>query len=117
MVVPSFRNQHLARNHDKGQKRIMEKISALDDPDYAAFAWARFRKLMGWMFGVSIIAALSLLTYIHYSVADVPILIMVMIFVGMMVTLLLMAALMGLVFLSSGSGHDEAVMDFAETHE
>jgi len=117
MVVLSFRNQHLARNHDKGQKRIMEKISALDDPDYAAFAWARFRKLMGWMFGVSIIAALSLLTYIHYSVQDVPILIMVMIFVGMMVTLLLMAALMGLVFLSSGSGHDEAVMDFAETRE
>jgi len=117
MVVLSFRKQHLARNHDKGQKRIMEKISALDDPDYAAFAWARFRKLMGWMFGVSIIAALSLLTYIHYSVQDVPILIMVMIFVGMMVTLLLMAALMGLVFLSSGSGHDEAVMDFAETRE
>jgi hypothetical protein len=92
----------------------MEKISALDDPAYASFAWARFRKLMSWMFGVSIIAALAILAYIRYTVADVPILIMVMIFVGMMVTLLLMAALMGLVFLSSGSGHDEAVMDFAE---
>jgi hypothetical protein len=37
-----------------------------------------------------------------------------MIFVGLMFTLMLMAALMGLVFLSSGSGHDEAVIDFAE---
>lgn len=92
----------------------MQHFSALDDPDYAAFAWARFRRLMHWMVGGSTIAVGLIIAYLYLTVPYIPKLILVMIFVGLMFTLVLMAALMGLVFLSSGSGHDEAVIDFAQ---
>ncbi|MBK8629559.1 MAG: hypothetical protein IPN84_04965 [Sphingomonadales bacterium] len=90
----------------------MKHFSALDDPEYAAFAWARYRRLMFGMVGFSTIAVLLIITYLYLTVPYIPKLILVMIFIGLMFTLLLMAALMGLVFLSSGSGHDEAVIDF-----
>lgn len=35
-------------------------------------------------------------------------------FAGIYLTLLMAAALMGLMFLSNGTGHDEDVMDFSE---
>lgn len=92
----------------------MKHFSALDDPDYAAFAWARYRKLMLGMVGGSAIAVGLIITYLYLTVPYIPVLILVMIFIGLMFTLMLMAALMGLVFLSSGTGHDEAVIDFAE---
>ncbi len=89
----------------------MTPFSALDDPDYAAFAWARYRRLMRGMTLFSALAAAAVLAYLHYTEPYLPPLIMVMIFVGLLVTLLLTAALMGLVFLSSGSGHDDSVTD------
>ncbi|HMT43122.1 MAG TPA: hypothetical protein PKA59_01130 [Chakrabartia sp.] len=92
----------------------MKHFSALDDPDYAAFAWARYRKLMFGMVGGSAIAVGLIIAYLYLTVPYIPVLILVMIFIGLMFTLMLMAALMGLVFLSSGTGHDEAVIDFAE---
>lgn len=92
----------------------MKHFSALDDPDYAAFAWARYRKLMLGMVGGSAIAVGLIIAYLYLTVPYIPVLILVMIFIGLMFTLMLMAALMGLVFLSSGTGHDEAVIDFAE---
>lgn len=91
----------------------MKHFSALDDPDYAQFAWARYRRLMAWMAGGSSAITLAIIVYLYFTVPYIPKLILVMIFVGIMFTLVLMAALMGLVFLSSGSGHDESVIDFA----
>lgn len=87
----------------------MVRKSNLDDPEYAAFAWARYRRLMGWMalFTLACVAvALTLLTLmngwmsIHFYIATGA---------GIGASMLLTAALMGLVFLSSGTGHDEAV--------
>ena len=87
--------------------------SPLDDPRNSAHAWARYKRLMRLMAivtGVVISAALGLLysqtgwVSIHLYIATA---------LGIGAAMLLMAALMGLVFLSSGTGHDEAVADNA----
>ena len=85
--------------------------SPLDDPRNAGFAWARYRRLMKAMAGVTlvvVVAALALLEHlgalpsIHFYIAAA---------LGIAVTMLLMAALMGLVFLSSGTGHDDSIIN------
>ncbi len=89
----------------------MANPSPLDDPEYANFAWARYWKLMRWMalFALfCVIISLALLFWkngfvsIHFYIASA---------FGIGFTALLTAALMGLVFLSSGSGHDESIED------
>ena len=90
----------------------MARKSPLDDPANAAFAWARYRRIMRFMFlrtvGVVAIALALLYTHgddevsIHYSIAAA---------LGIGFTMLLTSALMGLVFLSSGTGHDESIED------
>lgn len=83
----------------------------LDDPEYAAFAWGRYWRIMRWMALAAllcIIAGLGLLWWwngvpsIHMFIAAAA---------GIGLTVLLGAALMGLVFLSSGTGHDEQIHD------
>lgn len=89
--------------------------STLEDPDYAAFAWARYRALMLWM-GLASLGSVALgLGALWLLVGPVPIMMMVWTALGIFFSVLLAAALMGLVFLSSGSGHDEVITDpFAE---
>jgi hypothetical protein len=85
--------------------------SALDDPDYAAFAWARYRRLMVWMVLASAVSVVGGLGLLWYLAGPVPWLMMLFAALGIFFSVLLAAALMGLVFLSSGSGHDEAIND------
>jgi hypothetical protein len=51
---------------------------------------------------LGVLYGLGALVSIHFVIATV---------LGIGLTMMLMAALMGLVFLSSGTGHDEAVSD------
>ena len=87
----------------------MVRPSPLDDPKNAAHAWARYRRLMRFMFlltvGVVIIA--MALLYKQMGMVSVHFFIATGLAVGF--AMLLMSALMGLVFLSSGTGHDESV--------
>lgn len=88
--------------------------SPLDDPQTAAHAWGRFKRLMRLMLGLTVgvvIAALALI-YREFGFESVHLLIATALGIGF--TMLLMSALMGLVFLSSGTGHDESVRDFEE---
>lgn len=81
----------------------------LDDPQSARLAWARFRTTMYWMAGIAvafIVVAIIVLEYVYGPLSFVAILAAVGGFGG---SILLAGALMGLVFLSSGSGHDEDV--------
>ncbi|PZO68367.1 MAG: hypothetical protein DI636_09225 [Pelagerythrobacter marensis] len=89
----------------------MMPSSPLDDPESAAYVWARYRRLMRWMFAVTVavvIVALGLLyarngmISVHFYIATA---------LGIGLAMLLMSALMGLVFLSAGTGHDESVDD------
>jgi hypothetical protein len=88
---------------------MSDKPSGLDDPDYAAFAWARYRRLLGWMaLATALIVAIAvgLLDIWYGPLSWIAILAAIG---GFGATIMMAAALMGLVFLSSGSGHDEDV--------
>ena len=89
----------------------MAKPSPLDDSNTAAHAWARYRRLMRFMMTITLLmvgaACIALyrengLVSAHFYVATA---------LGIGFAMLLTSALMGLVFLSSGTGHDQAVVD------
>ncbi len=87
----------------------MVRPSPLDDPKNAAHAWARYRRLMRFMFLLTtgtVIVAMAIL-YKQLGMVSVHFFIAIALAIGF--AMLLMSALMGLVFLSSGTGHDESV--------
>lgn len=88
---------------------MSDKPPGLGDPDSAAFAWARYRRLLGWMgLATALIVAIAvwLLDIWYGPLSWIAILAAAG---GFGATIMMAAALMGLVFLSSGSGHDEDV--------
>ncbi|MEQ1548792.1 MAG: hypothetical protein ABL918_09115 [Chakrabartia sp.] len=92
--------------------------SKLDDPTYATFAWDRYKRLMWWMVLASLTTTLAGLGGLYLMIGPIPILMAVFTAGGVFFAVLLAAALMGLVFLSSGSGHDETIDDpFKDNHE
>ena len=95
----------------------MRGKSPLEDPEKAAHAWARYRRLMRLMALVTtgvVITALAILyakngmVSVHFYIATA---------LGIAFAMLLMSALMGLVFLSNGTGHDASVDDRLENPE
>ncbi len=77
------------------------------DDERAALAWARYKRMMKWMaLAAAVTAGLSLL-YLWQSGAAMPLRLVVATFVGIGLTVLVGTGLMGLIFLSSRSGHDE----------
>ncbi|MEY5008701.1 MAG: hypothetical protein RL764_2017 [Pseudomonadota bacterium] len=98
--------------------KVMEPTkSSLDDPNYAAFAWRRYRRLMAWMVLASLSATIGCLVFLSQLIGDIPIHMMIATAAGVFASVLLASALMGLVFLSSGSGHDDSIHDPLETEE
>jgi hypothetical protein len=89
----------------------MTRPSPLDDPQIAAHAWARFKRLMRWMFGVTLLVVLVFMVMLWTRDEPVSIHFYIATALGVGFATMLMAALMGLVFLSSGTGHDESVAD------
>lgn len=90
----------------------MVKKSPLDDPAQAAFAWARFRRIMRFMFLLTVgVVAISLALLWKFGTAEASIHYYIAAALGIGFTMLMASALMGLVFLSSGTGHDEAIED------
>lgn len=85
------------------------KRSPLDDPHTAAHAWARYRRLMRLMFGLTTGVVIVALVMIYQEVGLVSVHFYIATALGIAAAMLLMSALMGLVFLSSGTGHDESV--------
>jgi hypothetical protein len=90
------------------------KRSPLDDPRVAAHAWRHYKRLMIGMVGMTIAVVIVALTAIYLTVGLVSVHVFIAAALGIVLTMLLMSALMGLVFLSSGTGHDEAVSDIED---
>ena len=90
---------------------MQTRRSTLDDADYAAFAWARYRRLMVWMAGAATFAVIVGLGVLWLTIGPIPWPVIIFVAGGIFFSVLLAAALMGLVFLSSGSGHDESIDD------
>lgn len=89
----------------------MTRPSRLDDPDYNGFAWARYKRLMRWMFAFTILVTATVLGIFYSQYGMISIHFYIATAGGIVAMLLLATGLMGLVFLSSGSGHDEAIED------
>lgn len=89
----------------------MTKQSRLDDPEYAAFAWKRYWRLMRWMGAFTAVMTTGVLTAFYFKYGMVSIHLYIATAGAIITAILLTAALMGLVFLSSGSGHDESIDD------
>jgi hypothetical protein len=85
--------------------------SHLDNPEYAQFAWARYKRLMWWMTLASTTTTVCGLGALWYMAGPIPWLMLLFTALGIFFSVLLAAALMGLVFLSAGSGHDDAIID------
>lgn len=85
--------------------------SPLDDPENAAHAWARYKRLMRFMLGVTLAVVIIAIALLYRSNGFVSIHFYIATAIGISFAMLLMSALMGLVFLSSGTGHDDAIID------
>ena len=79
-------------------------------PDYdrAASAWARYKALMKWMALAAAVAVVLALVYLRSSGQPLPIHMVIATVAGVGLSVLLGTALMGLVFLSNASGHDDS---------
>lgn len=92
----------------------MTRPSRLDDPEYNRFAWARYWRLMRWMAAVTILVTVLVLTTFWWNNGMVSIHFFIATAGAIIFSMMLTAGLMGLVFLSSGSGHDESIEDIFE---
>jgi hypothetical protein len=92
----------------------MARRSPLDDPRISGHAWARYKRLMKWMFAFTIVVVIGTLGTFYLQNGMVSIHFFIATALGIGFAMLLMSALMGLVFLSSGTGHDESVSDLTD---
>ena len=78
-------------------------------PDYerAAAAWERYKRMMRWMVLLAAATVGLSLLYLQRSGAPLPLHLVIATIAGVGLTVLVGTGLMGLVFLSHRSGHDE----------
>ena len=80
----------------------------------SAVHWRRFRRLMAFMLTIAAVAVSVSLWTLHRDGIVLHLHFVIAMGLGITVSLLLAGALMGLVFLSANSGHDDAVIDLSE---
>jgi len=98
-----------APRHDTPFESRTAVPTGLDDPRYAAFAWARFRAIMAWMILAAAVCVAGLIAVMAHVQGPLRLVTMLAIAGGVGGSVVLAGLLMGLAFLSSGSGHDEDV--------
>ena len=72
-----------------------------------ALAWRRYKRLMSWMVVAATVAVLLALIYLKSAGGPVPIHMIIATAAGVGFSVLLGTALMGLVYFSNNSGHDD----------
>jgi hypothetical protein len=88
---------------------MMVRKSPLDDPENAAYAWARYRRIMKLLMAVTVGTVLFALALLYAYNGAISVHFYIAVALGISFTMLLGGGLMGLVFLSNGTGHDESV--------
>lgn len=89
----------------------MKRPQGLDDPEIAAAAWARFRRIMAWMAFLGLLCVAAALGWLASRDSPMPIHVVIATTLGVWLTFMLGTGLMALAFLSSGTGHDEQIED------
>ncbi len=87
----------------------MARKSPLDDPEKAAHAWARYRQIMRLLLAITAAVVLVALILLFAFNGAISVHFYIAVALGIAFTMLLGGGLMGLVFLSHGTGHDESV--------
>ncbi len=100
-------------SHRRMNARMVPE-SPLDDPEYANFAWVRYKRLMWLMTGITSIVLVVACVILYRAGSMVSVHFYIATVVGIGFAMMLMSALMGLVFLSSGSGHDGVMRNTPE---
>ena len=85
--------------------------SPLDEPDNASHAWTRYKRILARMGWFTLAVVLVTLAWLYRENGLVSINLYIATALGIGGMMMLTAALMGLVFLSSGTGHDSAVVN------
>ena len=83
--------------------------SRATDYDRAASAWVRYKAMMRWMALAAAASVVLALAYLKSTGAPMPVHMVIATIAGVGLSVLLGTALMGLVFLSNSSGHDDSV--------
>lgn len=87
----------------------MVQKSPLDDPENAAYAWARYRQIMKLLMAVTVGTVLFAIAVLYAFNGMISVHFYIAVALGISFTMLLAGGLMGLAFLSNGTGHDESV--------
>jgi hypothetical protein len=87
----------------------MVQKSPLDDPINAAHAWARYRQIMKVLMAVTVATVALALAVLFATNGAISVHYYIAVALGISFTMLLGGGLMGLAFLSNGTGHDESV--------
>jgi RsiW-degrading membrane proteinase PrsW (M82 family) len=78
-----------------------------------ATAWRQYKRLMIFMAAAAVAAVLVALIYLRHANGAVPIHMLIATIAGVGFSVLLGTGLMGLVYFSNNSGHDEGAHDVA----
>lgn len=97
--------------------RLPKSQNRLSDPVQAARAWARYRWIMRWVIGAAVLSVAAALVYLRADGSPLTATMIIATSAGVALSVLLAGALMGLIFLSSGTGHDDDVAQFEEEGE
>ena len=75
--------------------------------DEAALAWQRYKALMSWMILASIVTAALALLWLQQTGTEMRLHLVIATIAGVGLSVLVGTGLMGLIFFSNRSGHDE----------
>jgi uncharacterized protein (DUF2062 family) len=87
----------------------MTRKSPLDDPQNAAHAWARYRRIMKLLLAITALVVAVAMGLLFAFNGMISVHFYIAVALGISFTMLLGGGLMGLAFLSNGTGHDESV--------
>jgi fatty acid desaturase len=106
----------------EAQRKAMPMPDPVPRPDRrpiaSAAAWARYRRIMRWMALLGVACVAVALAYFRWGGEPVPLPMAIAASAGIFLTVMVGTGLMMLLFLSHGSGHDDAAADpFDERRE
>jgi hypothetical protein len=88
--------------------RLSDETARLEEIQRAARAWARYKKMMKWMLLAAALTVVAALGWLKSLGEPMPIHMVIATIAGVGLSVLVGTGLMGLVFLSNNSGHDDA---------
>jgi uncharacterized membrane protein len=94
--------------HDPIPPRASTRDADVAQLQRAADAWARYKRMMKWMLLASAVAVLLALAWLRSDGSPLTVHMIIATIAGVGLSVLVGTGLMGLVFLSNRSGHDDA---------